>query len=80
MRNSPPIGGSARERALQILWRVEGLGAFADRLLYAAATQAGLSDHELRDLGIGRSQVNARLERDKYGTKTATAFRHRRVI
>jgi uncharacterized protein YjiS (DUF1127 family) len=27
---------------------------------------AGMSDHELRDLGIGRSQVQALTERDKY--------------
>jgi uncharacterized protein YjiS (DUF1127 family) len=27
---------------------------------------AGMSDHELRDLGIGRSQVNALLDRDRY--------------
>jgi len=27
---------------------------------------AGMSDHELRDLGIGRSQVQALTERDRY--------------
>ena len=27
---------------------------------------AGMSDHELRDLGIGRSQVNALLDQHKY--------------
>jgi 16S rRNA (cytosine967-C5)-methyltransferase len=70
MRNSPPIGGSARERALQILWRVEVQGAFADRLLYAAATQAGLSDHDqalLQQLVKGtlqqRGALDAALER-----------------
>ena len=27
---------------------------------------AGMSDHELRDLGIGRSQVQALMGRDRY--------------
>jgi uncharacterized protein YjiS (DUF1127 family) len=27
---------------------------------------AGMSDHELRDLGIGRSQVHALRDRDRY--------------
>jgi uncharacterized protein YjiS (DUF1127 family) len=27
---------------------------------------AGMSDHELRDLGIGRSQVRALVDRDRF--------------
>jgi 16S rRNA (cytosine967-C5)-methyltransferase len=70
MPASSAISGSARERALHILWRIEVQGAFADRLLYAAATQSGLSDRDqalLQQLVKGtlqqRGALDATLER-----------------
>ncbi|MGJ3702534.1 DUF1127 domain-containing protein [Variovorax sp. AFSI2.2] len=40
----------------------------AERRRSRADTQhlAGMSDHELRDLGIGRSQVRGLLDRDRF--------------
>ncbi|MBC8076697.1 MAG: 16S rRNA (cytosine(967)-C(5))-methyltransferase RsmB [Chloroflexales bacterium] len=82
MPNLASISGSARERALQILWRIEVQGAFADRLLYTAATQAGLADHDqalLQQLVKGtlqqRGSLDAVLERRvKSGIATLTPW------
>ena len=65
MPTSPSIGGPPRERALQILWRIDAQGAFADRLLYAAATQAGLNDRDqalLQQLVKGTLQQRGALD------------------